>query len=185
MKPRTPTRLLALAVALAMPALIVTATAFAAPQDETTRQLDRQDSATATDPTMPPPQEGATEPPLNPEVDAMTQPPSEPTRGDEQTMQRDRWQTLDTDGDGRISEAEGAVDSDFSANFEMMDADADGYVGEDEYAQPPASGATGDDDAEASGSATDGDPVTGARDDAWSANEAEEEEEENGERDER
>lgn len=43
------------------------------------------------------------------------------------------WQTLDTDGDGRISRAEGGVDAQFQSNFEMMDADKDGFVSDAEY----------------------------------------------------
>ncbi|HZH42759.1 MAG TPA: hypothetical protein VEY50_01555 [Lysobacter sp.] len=43
------------------------------------------------------------------------------------------WATLDTDGDGRISRTEGGVDADFKANFEMMDADKDGFVTDTEY----------------------------------------------------
>lgn len=39
-----------------------------------------------------------------------------------------RWRQLDTDGDGRISRSEGRVDPDFDSNFEMMDADSDGYI---------------------------------------------------------
>lgn len=48
-------------------------------------------------------------------------------------VQRGRWAELDTDRDGRVSRAEGDVDADFRANFEMLDADRDGFVTEDEY----------------------------------------------------
>lgn len=39
-----------------------------------------------------------------------------------------RWNELDADGDGRISRSEGSADPDFDSNFEMTDADSDGYV---------------------------------------------------------
>ncbi|MGV8940610.1 MAG: hypothetical protein ACOH1P_03600 [Lysobacter sp.] len=38
------------------------------------------------------------------------------------------WSPLDTDGDGRISRGEGDVDPDFSANFDMVDRNQDGYI---------------------------------------------------------
>lgn len=43
------------------------------------------------------------------------------------------WATLDTDGDGRISRTEGEVDAGFKSNFDMMDADKDGFVSDTEY----------------------------------------------------
>lgn len=48
-------------------------------------------------------------------------------------VQRDVWTRLDSDGDGRISSAEGAVDTGFNAGFEAMDADRDGFVSDTEY----------------------------------------------------
>lgn len=39
-----------------------------------------------------------------------------------------RWNELDADGDGRISRTEGSANPDFDSNFEMTDADSDGYV---------------------------------------------------------
>ena len=47
--------------------------------------------------------------------------------------QRGIWTELDADGDGRISADEGGVDADFGANFEMMDADSDGFVTDAEF----------------------------------------------------
>lgn len=38
------------------------------------------------------------------------------------------WSPLDADGDGRISRDEGSVDPDFTANFDMVDSDRDGYI---------------------------------------------------------
>lgn len=43
------------------------------------------------------------------------------------------WAQLDVNGDGRISGSEGQVDADFKANFEMMDANRDGFVTAGEY----------------------------------------------------
>ena len=48
-------------------------------------------------------------------------------------VQRDLWTRLDTDGDGRISTAEGATDTVFKTDFAAMDANHDGYVSDDEY----------------------------------------------------
>ena len=47
--------------------------------------------------------------------------------------QRDVWTRLDTDGDGKISTAEGAADTDFNTGFAAMDTDHDGYVTDVEY----------------------------------------------------
>lgn len=43
------------------------------------------------------------------------------------------WAGLDANGDGKVSVDEGRVDADFSANFEMMDIDRDGFVTEAEF----------------------------------------------------
>lgn len=43
------------------------------------------------------------------------------------------WAQLDVNGDGRISGSEGQVDADFKANFEMMDANRDGFITAGEY----------------------------------------------------
>ena len=43
-----------------------------------------------------------------------------------------RWDELDADRDGRISRSEGSANPDFDSNFEMTDADSDGYVTEAE-----------------------------------------------------
>lgn len=62
-----------------------------------------------------------------------------PPRADERRAadpvdtQRVMWSELDTNGDGRISAAEGEADADFRSNFEMMDSDRDGYVSDAEY----------------------------------------------------
>jgi Ca2+-binding EF-hand superfamily protein len=48
-------------------------------------------------------------------------------------VQRDVWTRLDTDGDGRISTTEGAIDTGFNAGFAAMDADHDGFVTDAEY----------------------------------------------------
>lgn len=48
-------------------------------------------------------------------------------------VQRDAWTRLDTDGDGRISTTEGAVDAEFNTGFATMDADRDGFVTDTEY----------------------------------------------------
>lgn len=47
--------------------------------------------------------------------------------------QRDLWTRLDSNGDGRISATEGAVDSGFDSGFGAMDADKDGFVTDTEY----------------------------------------------------
>ena len=59
-------------------------------------------------------------------------------------VQRDAWGRLDADGDGMISADEGEVDADFSANFEMMDGDDDGFVSDAEF-RASAKAGTGDD----------------------------------------
>lgn len=48
-------------------------------------------------------------------------------------VQRDTWTRLDTDGDGRISTTEGAVDTEFNTSFATMDADRDGFVTDAEF----------------------------------------------------
>lgn len=48
-------------------------------------------------------------------------------------VQRDLWIRLDTDGDGKISTTEGAVDAEFNTDFATMDADHDGFVTDTEY----------------------------------------------------
>lgn len=71
----------------------------------------------------------------------MTTPPAPPTQAQgaahaaahSDVVQRDAWAKLDTDGDGQISTTEGEVDADFTANFEMMDANDDGLVSDSEY----------------------------------------------------
>ena len=46
---------------------------------------------------------------------------------------RDVFSRLDTDGDGRISISEAAVDADFNGMMSTMDANSDGFVSQDEY----------------------------------------------------
>lgn len=46
---------------------------------------------------------------------------------------RSRWSDLDTDGDGRVSSEEGAMDADFTTNFSMMDSNGDGFVSDAEF----------------------------------------------------
>lgn len=193
MKPGNRKSLLTLALALALPATALTASAAA--QDQTTQQLDNQQSTgQTTDPigttgttnpigtiddadttdttgaTLPPPAEGVASPPLNPEVNAMTRqqpPPREPTRGDDRTSQRGVWQALDTDGDGRISQVEAGSDADFQSNFEMMDGDSDGYVSETEQSSHAGTQGDADDGVQQDGTQMD-------RDDDWKDNEPEE-----------
>ena len=47
--------------------------------------------------------------------------------------QRELQARLDTDGDGRISSVEASLDTEFSAQFRVADADGDGYITDDEY----------------------------------------------------
>lgn len=58
----------------------------------------------------------------------------------------DRWGQLDADGDGRISTEEGRIDADFHSNFEMMDANSDGFIDSTELDRTGGDG--NDDDAE-------------------------------------
>jgi len=74
------------------------------------------------------------------QADTALPPPAPPTaQGSEHAMehssvvQRDLWAQLDTDGDGRISSTEGAVDTDFNNRFATLDADHDGFVTDAEY----------------------------------------------------
>ena len=46
---------------------------------------------------------------------------------------RDVFGRLDTDGDGRVSTAEAALDTDFNGMLSAMDANNDGFVTQDEY----------------------------------------------------
>lgn len=74
------------------------------------------------------------------QADTTLPPPSPPqSQGAEHAaahssvVQRDLWTRLDTDGDGKISTTEGAVDGDFNSDFATMDADHDGFVTDTEY----------------------------------------------------
>ena len=46
---------------------------------------------------------------------------------------RDVFSRLDTDGDGRISTSEAALDTGFNGMLSTMDANSDGFVSQDEY----------------------------------------------------
>jgi Ca2+-binding EF-hand superfamily protein len=48
-------------------------------------------------------------------------------------VQRDLWNTLDTDHDGTISTTEAGADASFDGHFAAMDGNGDGKVGADEY----------------------------------------------------
>lgn len=83
-------------------------------------------------------------PPLPPEVEEAAMNPPKPPPVNAQgaakaaghsssIRQRDKWAQLDVNGDGRISGTEGQVDADFKANFEMMDANDDGFVTDVEF----------------------------------------------------
>jgi hypothetical protein len=82
-------------------------------------------------------------PPLPPEVEEAAMNPSRPPPAKAETAppaadrvsirQRSKWAQLDVNGDGRISGTEGQGDADFKANFEMMDADKDGFITNTEY----------------------------------------------------
>ena len=50
-----------------------------------------------------------------------------------EVVTRDVFSRLDTDGDGRISTTEAALDAGFSGMLSAMDADNDGFVSQDEY----------------------------------------------------
>jgi Ca2+-binding EF-hand superfamily protein len=71
-------------------------------------------------------QEQATPPPVQSQGGEHAAPPAS-------VVQRDDWTRLDTDGDGRISTTEGAVDAEFNTGFAAMDADRDGFVTDTEY----------------------------------------------------
>ena len=45
----------------------------------------------------------------------------------------DAFSSLDTDKDGRVSSIEADADAGFSASFASMDANADGFVTQDEH----------------------------------------------------
>lgn len=53
--------------------------------------------------------------------------------GHSEVVTRDVFSRLDTDGDGRISAAEAALDADFNTTVSAMDTDGDGFVTEAEY----------------------------------------------------
>ena len=131
MKRRTPTgRLLASSVAAALLSSPVAFTAAAAPAvqaDRTTQALDQADVS--------PPPVVDNPIPEDPEVDAMNPapPPSEPVPRATLQAGGDAWAELDTDGDGRVSQAEARADSRFSARFGAMDSDGDGHVDQAEY----------------------------------------------------
>ena len=129
-------------------ASVLAAPLAAAAQSETTQsELDAQEQATeALPPQANPIAEQQVDPrvPVDEEDPMDAVPPPVQTMGDasmgaEQSAdhsdvaQRARWTELDVNGDGRIDAQEAAVDMDFNANFEMMDADGDGFVTDAEY----------------------------------------------------
>lgn len=97
-------------------------------------------------------------PPLPPEVEEAAMNPSRPPPATVEAAppptarvsirQRDKWAQLDVNGDGRISGTEGQGDADFKANFEMMDADKDGFVTNTEYSAHDKSGRGGSEEEE-------------------------------------
>lgn len=64
-----------------------------------------------------------------------TTPPTtdEPRTGDVDAMQSDDFARLDSDQDGRISEAEAGADDALNARFATLDSDGDGYVSQAEF----------------------------------------------------
>jgi hypothetical protein len=58
---------------------------------------------------------------------------AEHAAGHSAVVTRDVFSRLDTDGDGRISTAEAALDADFNGTLSAMDANNDGFVSQDEY----------------------------------------------------
>ncbi len=126
-------------LAITVAALLLSSPAWA--QSETGQSVDQavHDTATQNAPERTPQvNKGATE--QTEQMDHSTPPPSPPqSQGAEHAashssiVQRDLWSRLDTNGDGKISTAEGAVDTDFNAGFGTLDADKDGFVTDTEY----------------------------------------------------
>jgi Ca2+-binding EF-hand superfamily protein len=58
---------------------------------------------------------------------------AENAAGHSAVVTRDVFSRLDTDGDGRISPTEAALDADFNGMLSAMDANNDGFVSQDEY----------------------------------------------------
>ena len=127
-------------LAITVAALLLSPTAWA--QSETGQPVDQavHDTATQSAPERAPQavSKGATE--QTEQMEHSTPPPSPPqSQGAEHAashssiVQRDLWTRLDTNGDGKISTAEGAVDADFNAEFGTLDADKDGFVTDTEY----------------------------------------------------
>jgi Ca2+-binding EF-hand superfamily protein len=58
---------------------------------------------------------------------------AEHAAGHSTVVTRDVFSRLDTDGDGRISTTEAALDAGFSGMLSAMDANNDGFVSQDEY----------------------------------------------------
>jgi hypothetical protein len=123
-------------LAITVAALLLSPTAWA--QSETGQSVDQavHDRATQDAPerTLQAVSKGATE--QTEQMDQSTPPPSqaaESAASHSSIVQRDLWTRLDTNGDGKISSAEGAVDTDFNAEFGTLDADQDGFVTDIEY----------------------------------------------------
>ena len=79
--------------------------------------------------------------PVRNDSDQLDTPMTPPVRGQgavhaaahSAVVTRDVFSRLDTDGDGRISTAEAALDAGFNTMVSAMDADGDGFVTEAEY----------------------------------------------------
>ena len=86
---------------------------------------DAKDFKEARDPTTPTPQSSQALPPVSQgAANAAAQ---------SDVVQRDLWARLDTDADGRISPTEADAESRFGVDFDSMDSDDDGFVSDAEY----------------------------------------------------
>lgn len=147
-----PTLAFALSAALAAPA------AWAQSGDTTQTQQTTQTEAVVREQLL------TTNAPVAEQLDETRPPPVSEgmNEEEEEAMRRDRrppgraaskpaagargaWAELDANGDGRISVVEGDADADFKSNFEMMDADQDGYVSDTEYRARQGAAGRGDD----------------------------------------
>lgn len=92
-------------------------------------------------PPLPPEvEEAAMNPSRPPPTNAEAAEPQPPAAGRATIRQRSKWAQLDVNGDGRISGTEGEGDADFKANFEMMDADKDGFITNTEFSSHAKAG---------------------------------------------
>lgn len=79
--------------------------------------------------TAPPPMEEVEERAMQPVKPPGTAKPASEATGESAST----FSQIDSNGDGRISAAEGEAVADFKATFERMDADRDGFVTETEF----------------------------------------------------